>query len=173
MYNDYLILLTIYSAGLIIRAIYESLKKAGKLNPRSWRVFAVVFTAMILMWVSWFSLCPLDPWRLVLPDAIRWVALAVVILGTVVAVGVLVQLRGVENIDHLVTDGFYSKIRHPMYAGFICWILGWSIYHGAIVSLVAGLAGIRSILRWRQLEDEDLRKRYGEVYWAYSKGTWF
>src|SRR3972149_2501075 len=137
MSTDYLILLAVYSAGLLIRAIYESLKQAGKVNPRSWGVFAVVFTAMLLMWASWFSLCPLDPWRLALPDPIRFIGLAVTILGMVIAIGAMAQLRGVENIAHLVTSGFFSKIRRPMYTGFISWILGWSLYHGAIVSLAA------------------------------------
>lgn len=173
MNSEYLILLAVYSTGLLIRAVYESLKKDGKLDRRNWRVFAVVFTAMILMWASWFSLVPLDPWRLALPDPIRWIALGAVVLGLVIAVGALTQLRGVENIDHLVTSGFFSKLRHPMYIGFIAWFLGWSIYHGAIVSLVAGLVGIRSVLNWRQLEDEDLEKRYGHMYREYRAGTWF
>ncbi len=38
----------------------------------------------------------------------------------------MIQLKGLENINHLVTTGLFSKIRHPMYDGFILWILGWA-----------------------------------------------
>lgn len=43
-------------------------------------------------------------------------------LALVLAIGGLVQLRGLENIDHLVTTGLYSRIRHPMYVGFILFL---------------------------------------------------
>jgi protein-S-isoprenylcysteine O-methyltransferase Ste14 len=58
------------------------------------------------------------------------------------AVGALIQLRGVENIKHMVTAGLFRKIRHPMYTGFILWIFGWSVYHGALLSLAIGLFGV-------------------------------
>jgi protein-S-isoprenylcysteine O-methyltransferase Ste14 len=60
-----------------------------------------------------------------------------------------------------------------MYTGFILWIVGWAVYHGAAVSLAAGLAALASILHWRRLEEADLEARYGEAYRAYRRGTWF
>jgi protein-S-isoprenylcysteine O-methyltransferase Ste14 len=60
-----------------------------------------------------------------------------------------------------------------MYAGFILWILGWAIYHGAMLSLAVGLVGIGNILCWRRLEEKELESRYGQVYQEYRKGTWF
>ena len=71
MNNDYSIFLSLYLGSLIIRTGYELLKKAGRVNPKSKIIFAVVFVAMCLMWDSWFSLCPLDPFRLTLPDLVR------------------------------------------------------------------------------------------------------
>ena len=56
-----------------------------------------------------------------------------------------------------------------MYTGFILWILGWAIFHGAVVSLGVGFVGIGNILYWRQLEDENLEKLYGEVYKEYRQ----
>jgi protein-S-isoprenylcysteine O-methyltransferase Ste14 len=60
-----------------------------------------------------------------------------------------------------------------MYTGFVLWILGWSIYHGAIASLAVGLMGIANILYWRRLEDARLLARYGEAYQRYRLATWF
>jgi uncharacterized membrane protein len=42
-----------------------------------------------------------------------------------------------------------SRTRHPMYLGFILWILGWAAFHGAVVSLAVGLVGIGNFLLWR------------------------
>jgi protein-S-isoprenylcysteine O-methyltransferase Ste14 len=82
-------------------------------------------------------------------------------------------LKGVENINHLVTTGLFSRIRHPMYAGFILWIFGWAIYHGALLSIIVGFMGIGNILYWRRLEEAELELRYGENYRRYRKETWF
>jgi protein-S-isoprenylcysteine O-methyltransferase Ste14 len=79
----------------------------------------------------------------------------------------------VENIDHLVTTGLFSRIRHPMYAGFILWIVGWVVRDGAVVSLAVGLVGIGNILYWRRLEERALESGYGEVYRTYRQQTWF
>jgi protein-S-isoprenylcysteine O-methyltransferase Ste14 len=136
-------------------------------------IFAVVFAAMCLLWASWISLCPLDPFRFALPDIIQWVGLGMLIMGLGLAIGGVVQLRGLENINHLVTNRLFSKLRHPMYTGFILWILGWALYHGAVVSLIIGFVGIGNILYWRRLEEENLESWYGEDYRRYRQGTWF
>lgn len=118
-------------------------------------------------------MCPLDPSPVALPDLVRWTGFALVIIGTGLAVGALVQLRGLENIDRLITTGLFSRLRHPMYTGFLFWIVGWSTYHGALTSFLVGLVGIGNILYWRQLEEQRLESYYGEAYRAFRKQTWF
>jgi protein-S-isoprenylcysteine O-methyltransferase Ste14 len=173
MNTNYFVFLGIYLGSLIARTCYELLKKTGRVNPKSAIVFAVIFAVMCLMWISWFNMGPLDLWRLALPNIVRWVGLGLVIAGMGLAIGAFVQLRGLENIDHLVTTGLFSKLRHPMYTGFILWILGWAIFHGAVVSLVVGFVGIGNILYWRRLEDRNMEEMYGEVYKEYRQKTWF
>jgi protein-S-isoprenylcysteine O-methyltransferase Ste14 len=173
MNTDYQIFFGLYLFSLVIRTSYELLKKAGRVNPKNTVVFAVILVVMCVMWATWFSMCPLDPFPLALPSSVRWVGLAVLIVGLGLSIGALLQLKGVENIDRLVTTGLFSKIRHPMYAGFILWILGWAIYHGALLSLVVGFVGIGNILYWRRLEEAELELRHGEDYRSYRKETWF
>jgi protein-S-isoprenylcysteine O-methyltransferase Ste14 len=60
-----------------------------------------------------------------------------------------------------------------MYTGFILWILGWSIYHGAILGLGIGLIGIANILWWKHLEDVRLEVQFGSAYQQYRLTTWF
>ncbi|HEY6951194.1 MAG TPA: isoprenylcysteine carboxylmethyltransferase family protein [Bacteroidota bacterium] len=173
MKTGYLIYLIVFLVCLCLRTGYELLKKAGKVNPESKVLFTIILTIMILLWVSWFGMCPVDSWQLSLPQAVTTSGLVLVLIGLVLALGALAQLRGVENIDHLVTTGLFSVVRHPMYFGFILWIVGWSVYHGAAVSALAGCAGIANILYWRQLEETKLSETYGEVYKQYKHTTVF
>ncbi len=169
----FLIPAMLFLLSLVIRSVYELRKDAGNVHPGSKAIVAVVFTAMCVLWVSWFSLCPTDPFRLSFPDPVRWTGFAFFIIGSSLAVGALIQLRGVENIDHLVTTGLFGKFRHPMYVGFIFWILGWSIYHSAIVSLAIGSIGIANVLWWRHLEETRLEAQFGREYQQYRLTTWF
>jgi len=173
MANIYLILVVLFVVSLAIRSGYELLKEAGKVNPESKLIFAFIFTTMCTLWACWFGLCPLDPSPVNLPDPVRWSGFALFVVGMILAIGALLQLRGLENIDHLVTNGLFTRIRHPMYTGFTLWILGWSTYHGAIASLAVGLVGIANILYWRRLEDLRLLTRYGDTYHQYLQTTWF
>ena len=173
METGFLILALLFLLCLTLRSVYELLKEARKIDLENKPIFIAVFTAMMVLWVSWFNLCPMDPYRANLPDAVRWTGLAVFIIGTILAVGALVQLRGVENIDHLVTTGLFRKLRHPMYAGFIAWILGWSVYHDALLSLAIGSIGIANVLWWRHLEERRLEVQYGSTYHQYQRTSWF
>jgi len=173
MDNRFLIPSVLFLLCLALRDVYELLKEANRIDLESKPVFALIFSAMCVLWLSWFSLCPADPVRIELPALVRWIGLAAFAVGTIVAVGALVQLRGVENIDHLVTSGLFARIRHPMYMGFISWIVGWSVYHGAPVSLALGLPAIASILWWRHLEERRLDVQFGESYRRYRQTTWF
>jgi protein-S-isoprenylcysteine O-methyltransferase Ste14 len=173
MEHTFLIAATLFFVCLIIRLVYELLKEAGKIDLENRPLFVVIFLAMCLLWSSWFTLCPADANKLDLPDFIRWGGLAMFILGTILAVGALIQLRGVENIDHLVTGGLFRKIRHPMYTGFILWIVGWGLYHGAATGLSIGLFGVISVLWWRRLEEGRLERQFGGTYMRYRKTSWW
>jgi protein-S-isoprenylcysteine O-methyltransferase Ste14 len=170
---NYFVYLILFLICLALRAAYEILKKAGMINPKSKPLFMAILFVMCLLWISWFAMCPQDPFKIVFPSLAHWIGLAIIVVGMGLALGALFQLRGVENIDHLVTRGLFSKLRHPMYLGFICWIIGWAIYHGAGLSLMIGFIGIGNILYWRNLEEAHLENTYGEKYGEYRKWTWF
>jgi protein-S-isoprenylcysteine O-methyltransferase Ste14 len=170
---NYLLFLSLYLIGLSVRTSYEVLKKSDRIDRQNKIIFTAVFAAMFLFFAGWFGMCVTDPWRVNLPDIIRWIFVGILIAGFVLAFGALIQLKGVENIQHLVVGGLFKKMRHPMYMGFIFWILGWSVYHGAILSLVIGFIGIGNILYWRSREEREMESRYGDVYHTYQRTTWF
>ena len=173
MSTTYLILMVLCLSGLMIRTGYELLKEAGRVDPRSKAVFTVVFMGMCLVLLTWPFLGLFDPIPIPLPTAVHWAGLFVLVTGLGLAVGGVMQLRGLENIDHLVVSGIFAKLRHPMYTGFMLWILGWIVYHGAILSVVLGGICIVSILYWRRIEEQKLEVQFGEEYRRYKKGTWF
>jgi len=170
---EFLVPVILFLLSLAMRCGYERLKDSHRIDPESKPIFAAIVTVMCILWISWFNLCRLDPFQIQLPDSIRWFGFSIFAAGMVLAVGALIQLRGVENIHHLVTTGLFTKIRHPMYVGFIAWILGWSIFHSAIISLAIGLIGIVSVLWWRRLEEARLEVQFGASYQQYRLTTWF
>jgi protein-S-isoprenylcysteine O-methyltransferase Ste14 len=173
MIARYVVLLCVFLLCLAIRTTYELLKRSARVTEENTVVFSVVFAAMCLLWFTWFAMGPMDPARVAVPAAARWVALLAFVTGLVLAIGALAQLRGVEHIDHLVTTGLFARLRHPMYCGFVLWIVGWAAYHGALVSFAAGLVAIANIAFWRRLEEWQLETRYAGAYRAYRAGTWF
>jgi protein-S-isoprenylcysteine O-methyltransferase Ste14 len=173
MLTVYLVLVGVCLVALAIRTGYELFKKAGKVDPHNKLVFGVVFVAMIVMLLSWPLMSPLDPLPLNLPVSVHWTGMAAMFAGLYLAVGGLLQMRGVENIDHLVTGGLYSRLRHPMYTGFVLWIVGWVLFHGAGASLVAGVICVANILYWSRLEETRLASQFGEAYRRYRMHTWF
>jgi protein-S-isoprenylcysteine O-methyltransferase Ste14 len=169
----FLILSGCFLVCLAVRDSYELLKEAGKIQEGSRPAFIVVFIAMCGLWVSWFILCRLDPYRLGVPEAAQWAGRLVMGLGMLLAFGALMQLRGLEGIDHLVTRGLFRWFRHPMYLGFILWIVGWCIAWDAAAGCALGVPALLSILWWRHLEDRRLEVQFGEAYREYRKSTWF
>lgn len=173
MESRYALFVLLFLTSLGIRMLYEFLKEAHKVEPDNKPVVAIVFAAMCILWISWFSLCPLDPLPFDLPAVVRFSGLALFVAGLVLAFGALISLRGVEHIDHLVTTGIFSRLRHPMYTGFILWIFGWAFYHGAILSFIVGLPLMANIFFWRKLEESRLLIQFGEAYQQYRQASWF
>jgi len=173
MQSGYILFLSLYFAGLLIRFFYERAKKKGRIDPKNKRVFLSVFCGMCLLWAGWFNMCPLDPLKLSLPFIVKWSGLGLFIQGLGFALGTVIQIRGVENINHLVTNGLFTKFRHPMYNGFVLWLFGWVLYHGAVISFFMGLVAIVNIVSWRKSEESELMASYGDTYLTYKKQTWF
>ncbi len=157
--------------GLAVRTGYEAWKRHHGVERTNRAAFAVVFLAMCGLLASWPVMCPRDPWRSAVGRGVYGIGILLAMAGLGLAVAGLIRLRGVENIDHLVTTGVFARLRHPMYTGFILWIGGWVLAHGALVSLALGALSIANILYWRQLEERALETRYGEEYRAYRRRT--
>jgi protein-S-isoprenylcysteine O-methyltransferase Ste14 len=102
---------------------------------------------------------------------LRYTGLAFFIIGFFFFIFSHLKIRGQET-DKLITTGIYSKIRHPMYLGFIIWIIAFPIFTNAAFTLASAIIWIPQILYWRISEERQLENKY-EDYQEYKKKTWF
>ena len=165
-------LVTVCIITHVIRATYEIMKHK-KMIKATWLSFIIVFTNMLLLWVSWFALCILDISKIDLPDFIRFIGIVLVVLGVIVFLTGLITIKALESYEgDLITHGIYSKIRHPMYLGFILWLVGMPVYCGGLYSFVLCLLFMANVLFWRHLEEKELESRF-PAYKEYKNTTLF
>ncbi len=156
----------------IIRAIYEILKHKKIITPN--RIsFVIIFTNMALLWTSWFMLCKADGSKIYLPELINYSGLLLVIIGLACFLTALFTIKTLESYTGgLITKGIYAKIRHPMYLGFILWLIGFPIFNEAVYSFFISLPFTANVLFWRHLEENELEDRFLD-YKDYKKKTFF
>lgn len=157
-------------------------------HPRAhrWRAseaspFRVLVPAWLVMWAGIAALT--GPWRKATFYATPWVWIPSVLLF---AAGILLysnagahfswaQLGGLPEVraghqdDRLVTSGIRSHVRHPVYLGHLCEMLAWSVGTGLAVCWLLTALAIATGAVMIHMEDEELKKRFGQEYLAYRK----
>ena len=152
--------------------MYEILKHKKILKANQFTL-VIIFTNMALLWVSWALLCFNDMHRIELADIIRYVGISLVAIGLVTFLMALFTIKTFESYEgDLITKGIFSKIRHPMYFGFILWLIGLPIYFGALYAFILAFVFISNVLFWRYLEEKELVERFSS-YMDYKKTTIF
>ncbi len=81
----------------------------------------------------------------------------------------LAELEPDRHRQQLITTGIRSRVRHPIYLGHLCEILGWcmgtgliALYMLAAFTIITGGVMIRT-------EDRELEARFGAAYREYRK----
>jgi len=84
-------------------------------------------------------------------------------------------LGNVEPVtEHLIRDGPYRRVRHPLYVSMLITILGFSLALRSIAGLAVAVAIFLplTVLRAR-LEEASLRAKFGAEWEAYAAKTHF
>ena len=126
----------------VIRTSYHVLVNRENPLDESKKLSTMILVVMPLLWFSWFCMSFNDPYEINFPSGVRYTGLAVFIIGFclfILSHTVFKHLAGGQETDRLVTTGIYSKIRHPMYLGFIIWIIGLPIFANAAFTLVSAI----------------------------------
>lgn len=170
--RTFFILLILSVMTHVVRSIYEILKHKKILKPNK-TTFAIIFPNMGLLWASWIALCQYDINKIELPVIINYFGALLFLIGLIVFITALLTIKTLESYDgDLITKGIYSKIRHPMYLGFILWLIGFPIYFGALFSFCLSFLFMANVLSWRYLEEIELEQRFPD-YENYRKNTCF
>ncbi|GAG51601.1 unnamed protein product [marine sediment metagenome] len=70
----------------------------------------------------------------------------------------------------LITDGIFRLSRHPMYLGFVFWLLGLAILLGNLMAFFSPLAMFLIFEKvFIPYEEKNLEKTFGEKYRNYKK----
>jgi len=83
----------------------------------------------------------------------------------------LAELEPGRHRQELVTTGIRARVRHPIYLGHLCEILGWCVGTGLVALFaLAGFAMVTGMFMIR-IEDRELESRFGEPYRAYRRAV--
>jgi protein-S-isoprenylcysteine O-methyltransferase Ste14 len=111
------------------------------------------------------------------PEPLRWIGLALVVLGVALALWAIVTLGRHYDLeleihsDHeLVRSGPYGFVRHPIYTGLGLHFAGACLATGNLVLIAGTLLVIFPALYLRaRTEERLLRERFGATYDDYAK----
>jgi protein-S-isoprenylcysteine O-methyltransferase Ste14 len=155
-------------------------------HPRAhrWRAseaspFQVLVPAWLVMWAGIGALT--GPWRHLTFYSTPWTWVPSALLFATgiflysnagahfswAQLGGLPEVRDGRQDDQLVTTGIRSRVRHPVYLGHLCEMLGWSVGTGLAVCWVLTAMAIATGAVMIRMEDQELEKRFGTEYLAY------
>jgi protein-S-isoprenylcysteine O-methyltransferase Ste14 len=126
---------------------------------------------MFILWFSWFSMNFSDPLRIALPLWLKVPGLILFVGGIVLAVVSHIHIPGYGT-GQLRTTGIYAKIRHPMYFGFMLWLVGFPLFWQSMTTLITAVLWVPAFASWQILEEKQLVEKFPE-YREYKKRTWF
>ena len=80
----------------------------------------------------------------------------------------LPQISAEQYPGKLLTEGIYSRIRHPRYVEVVLWVLGYALIANYPSLYVAALLTPPTLLLIVFLEERELEERFGDEWRAYK-----
>lgn len=143
--------------------------------------FRVLAPMWMLMWIAaWIATAH---WRLTLLYDHAWTWVLIVPLWSVSLSMYTSALRsfsihriiGTHEIvepkktDELVTTGIHARVRHPLYFGHLCTLLGWTLGAGTVACFTLLAFAIVTGAIMIPMEERELRTRFGSAYDDYAR----
>jgi protein-S-isoprenylcysteine O-methyltransferase Ste14 len=143
--------------------------------------FRILGSLWIAMWVAVGAIT--WPWRhlALYGNPLSWLAAAPFFAvgfylyhraGTTFSFAQLIgrpEVQGDEFEQRLVTTGIRARVRHPVYLGHLCELIGWSFGTGlAIIYGLTAFAIITGAVMIR-MEDDELERRFGKAFRLYRQ----
>ena len=145
------------------------------------------YRLILPLWILYIALAALavSPWR---HHSLYTTPLAFIPGALLILTGLLlyrassrgfthVHLSGLAEVEpdrhdqSLVTSGIRSRVRHPIYLGHLCELLGWTIALGTISLIALTAFAILTGAFMLRLEDNELEARFGAPYRQYRRSV--
>jgi protein-S-isoprenylcysteine O-methyltransferase Ste14 len=158
---------------LVVHPFIDSWRKQGrkayKLILPIWAVFIVA--TFLIVWPFRFSRFYANWWIWIPAACLFYIGFSVYSQAFKgfrrEQVSGLAELEPDRHRQELVTTGIRARVRHPIYLGHLCEVLGWCVGSGLIpLFALAGLAIVTGAVMIR-IEDRELEARFGAAYRAY------
>jgi protein-S-isoprenylcysteine O-methyltransferase Ste14 len=81
----------------------------------------------------------------------------------------LPELSSDPKSQKLLTEGIYSRIRHPRYVELMLWVLGYALIANYLTIYIAVLVSLPVLYLIVLLEEKELRDRFGPEYEEYCR----
>jgi protein-S-isoprenylcysteine O-methyltransferase Ste14 len=110
---------------------------------------------------------------------ISHIGIVLILLGLIIRWWAILFLRSyftanvsIQNDHQLIKGGMYQYVRHPSYAGSLLSFFGLGIaFSNWFVTIIIFFPILFAFLQRIKIEEEVLRKHFGEAYNQYSKNT--
>lgn len=165
----FFIALIVCFIGHIFNLISHYMEYKGKYNLV---VERALYPFIIIGYWAWGYMIYSDPARIDF-SFLGWIGMILGVAGFVISILAVIEKEGFERTDKLITSGIYSKMRHPMYLGFILVYFGFPLAAGSMLTLASSLIWVGMLLLWRYWEDKDLQARFQKDFKDYKNKTWF
>ena len=172
MVKTYILFSVLCFLSCCLRTVYDLFMYRKHPIAENKRVIVTIYVVMGILWFSWFQMCFFDPVKIDIPPLLRYAGLFLFVCGVLLFIFSHMKLGGFTGKGGLMTGGIYSKIRNPMYLGFILWIIGFPVFMRSTITMVSSALWIAFIISWKILEEKDLERKYPE-YTEYKRKTWF
>lgn len=145
------------------------------------RKFSLLAPWWMLLWVvAWLTSAPwrydaiyVNPWLWILSVAFWCVSAYMYASGgrglSLSRVIGKVELEPDRHEHRLVTTGVHARVRHPLYFGHLCTMLGWSIGAGTVACWALTGFYLATAAIMIPMEERELRARFGREYDDYAQ----
>lgn len=168
----------LFTLGTIffIRFSWRALHNPGSHGFYRFFVFEAILLLILLNHPYWFT-NPFSPLHL-----LSWFLLLMSILLVLQSVRLLKkggyaerqEMPGnltFENTDHIVEEGFYRTVRHPMYSSLL--LLGWGAFfkHITLVNIILICLTSGLLIATAKVEERENLRHFGAAYAEYMRRT--
>lgn len=170
----FLVAFAVCFACYVFHSVMHLLERKGHQFAESKVSHVIVPILTFAGYFAWGLMISWDPVRI---GPASYVALPLGLImgitGIVLLVAGMVAKKGFGEVDHLVTTGIYSRIRHPIYVGLILVHIGFPLAVRSLVTLVSAAIWTPLIALWMHWEEQSLERRFGREYVEYKRITLF